>query len=418
MSATIAQATPPPKLSRWQLALLFSALMISALGQTLIYAILPPVGRELGLSELQVGMVITFSALAAFVFALVWGRLSDRWGRVWVIVAGLAGYGLFTLAFVATIEAGMAGVMSVPATYALMLASRMAFGAVASAVGPAAQAYVVDVTTASERTAGLAVMNAAYGVGMVLGPVMAGVLVFLGLLAPLYIAAGMALVCAVAVRVHLREPARHLPATDTPEFRMLATIWPYMLIASMLAISLSISQQVAPFYLQDMLALGVRDTVAKTGAALVCLALAAIFVQTALVSRYRWPPRLLLRAGLPLIAAGNLLILAVDDLPLFLVSFAVLGAGFGLAIPGYSAAASLLVPADKQGRMAGLLAAGLLGGFVIGPVSGAALYQLQASLPYLLNGVLGVALAVLTLTLRIPAPRDAIARPLGGNPLG
>jgi MFS family permease len=406
-----------PALSRGQMVLLFSALMISALGQTLIYAILPPVGRELGLSEMQIGLIITLSAAAAFAFAFVWGRLSDRLGRVWVIVAGLAGYGVFTLAFVGTIEAGLAGVFSVPATYALMVASRMVFGAVASSVGPSAQAYVADVTTAAERTAGLAVMNAAYGIGMVLGPVMAGLLVFLDLLAPLYIAGVMALICAVAVHLRLAEPARHLATPVAPGFSMFGLLWPYMLMACVLAVSMSISQQVAPFYLQDLLQLDVRDTVARTGAALMALALAAIFVQTGLVRRYRWSPRVLLRAGLPLVAAGNLLILWVTDLPLFLASFALLGAGFGLAMPGYTAAASLLVPPDRQGRMAGLLTAGLLGGFVVGPVSGAALFQLHANLPYLVNGVLAVGLALFVLTLRVPSPRDAMDEPLA-PPLG
>jgi MFS family permease len=401
----------PRKLPRSHLALLFSALVVSALGQTLIYAILPPVGRELGLSEIEVGLVITLSALTAFAFATVWGRLSDRFGRVAIIVLGLAGYSVFTLAFVGSIEAGLAGLVSTPLAYALMVGSRMVFGAIASSVGPAAQAYVADSTSAGERTAGMAVLGASYGVGTVLGPVMAAALVFLDLMAPLYAAAALGLISAVLIRATLPEPARHrheVPQGAEPG--LLPVVWPYALIAMLIAMTLSVGQQVAPFYLQDRFALDARETVQRVGIVMVCLALTSVFAQAFLVQRFRPSPRTLLRAGLPLLIAGFVALASVDSFAGFAAGFAILGLGFGLAIPGYTAAASLSVPPHRQGQASGLIASGLLLGFVIGPVLGTALFQLAPLLPFVVDTAICLVLGAFIWRIRIPAAADLVAQ--------
>ncbi len=71
----------PVTLSRHQLVYLILALMATGIGQSLVFAILAPLGREVALSEVQITSIIAVSALVFSLAAPRWGRLSDRAGR-------------------------------------------------------------------------------------------------------------------------------------------------------------------------------------------------------------------------------------------------------------------------------------------------------------------------------------------------
>ena len=82
------------QLSRRQTSVLILSLMATSIGQSLVFAILAPLGREVQLNEIQITSIVASSAL---VFGLVsprWGRLSDRVGRKPIIIIGLVGYTL------------------------------------------------------------------------------------------------------------------------------------------------------------------------------------------------------------------------------------------------------------------------------------------------------------------------------------
>ena len=51
-----------------------------AMGQSLVFALLPPLGRDLGLQEMQIGSIVTFSSLIFFISSPKWGRRSDHMG--------------------------------------------------------------------------------------------------------------------------------------------------------------------------------------------------------------------------------------------------------------------------------------------------------------------------------------------------
>ena len=67
-----------------------------------------------------------------------------------------------------------------------------------------------------------------------------------------------------------------------------------------------------------------------------------------------------------------------------------MGAGLGLIGPAIAAGASLSVSRDEQGGAAGLITACPAAGFVIGPILGGALYQLEPAYPPLFAGVITV----------------------------
>ena len=62
------------RLDRQSLLLLFIGLYATAIGQAFVYAILPPLGRSVGLDEIRITAIISSSALVFTLVAPFWGR--------------------------------------------------------------------------------------------------------------------------------------------------------------------------------------------------------------------------------------------------------------------------------------------------------------------------------------------------------
>jgi MFS family permease len=94
------------------IALLFVCLIGNGIGQTLMFAILPPLARDLGLSEFQVGSIFAVSATIWVFSSAYWGAKSDRMGRRPVILIGLAAFGISTLSFASVMSFGLWGLLT------------------------------------------------------------------------------------------------------------------------------------------------------------------------------------------------------------------------------------------------------------------------------------------------------------------
>ena len=79
--------------SRFATPLVLFSVLTTGVGQSMTFALLAPLGREVGFREVQVGLIITCSALVFTLTSPIWGRISDRWGRRPILVIGQIGYG-------------------------------------------------------------------------------------------------------------------------------------------------------------------------------------------------------------------------------------------------------------------------------------------------------------------------------------
>ncbi|WP_101758012.1 MFS transporter [Oceanicoccus sp. KOV_DT_Chl] len=108
--------------------LLYGALVAIGMGQTVVFAILPMLGRELGVDllivdlpalgiyfqpkELAITALTALTSLAFFLGAPYWGRRSDKTGRKPIIIVGLLGYSIGTYIFSGISYLGLAGLVS------------------------------------------------------------------------------------------------------------------------------------------------------------------------------------------------------------------------------------------------------------------------------------------------------------------
>ena len=373
----------PATLSRHQTTVLILALMATGMGQSLVFAILAPLGREVELGELQITSIIAISALIFSLAAPRWGRFSDRVGRKPVIICGLLGYTVGTLLFTSVFYAGLAGLLGGSLLYGTVLAARCCQAVIMSGTNPAASAYAADHTGAEQRTRTMARLGTANSMGTILGPAVSGALATFGLLAPLYFAAGLAFFAALLVWWQLpvtpqqdltRRPlSARLRFTDRRILLLLAT-------AVGLFVGYSGIQQTLGFQLQDKLGLSGIETAQMTGAALMVSAAFTFLVQVTVMQRIKLRATEFIRLGLISLLFGAAVIAGFETFTVLAVGMAFLGIGLGLCMPAISAGASLAVQPEEQGAAAGLVSACPAIGFVSGPLIAGALYQVHGSL--------------------------------------
>ena len=404
-----------PDVRRRAFRLLFVCLMATAVGNSMLFAILPPLARELEVAEVWVGAIYTISALLFLLMSPVWGALSDRWGRKPLITLGLSAFSFSCLVFAAGAWAGQQAILPPMAAIFAMALARCLFGGLGSATNPSAQAYVADRTSPQERTEALAGLTAAFGLGSVIGPALAaafseriGVAAFMALVAVLV---GVA---AVSVNRYLPEktpPKRQgRPINPLVQFKFAADprLTAFMLFGCALWLSQAASLQALSFYVMDRLDKSPSEGLQLAGVALTAGAAGLVFAQLVVIPALKTSPRVLMALGAGLVIIGNVEMVFAGNYAAIVLGYIFNSFGFGLARSGFTAGASLAVDTDEQGRAAGLTTATAGLGFLIAPVTGLWLYQtVTPSAPFQLNAVLAV--VALLLALLHPRVRAAAA---------
>ena len=374
---------------RYARLILLTALISVGFGFTVLFAILGPLGREVGMSELQISSIIAASSLVVFLASPRWGRLSDRWGRKRVMVIGLFGYACGNFLFASVFHLTLIGALLPLAGYLLLMLTRVMHASVMSAIMPASSAYMADITSVATRTKGMGAVGAANNFGSILGPALGGLLAGITLLTPLWVASAVAIITALFVIFLLPDIPKVAPSTG--QSRGSASqklgyfdprILPYIIVGALMFMGMALVQQTLAFRFQDVLGLTAVETAQTFGIAMGCSAAASLVSQIGLMQRINLTPFQWLRVALPILAIAFACLALADTRNLMITAMVLQGAGMGLAGPAFMAGASLAVEPHEQGAVAGI--AGSCGplGFTVGPLLGGFFYQISPDLPY------------------------------------
>lgn len=420
-------------LPRGRVALLFTVMLVTAAGNTAMQSVMPSIGTALKVEDFWISLAYTWSALLWMLCAPFWARRSDRRGRKAMMALGLVGFitsfGLCGLA----LWLGLNGWLGPIGTLLLFAACRSLYGGFGSAAPPAVQAYVASRTGRADRTQALSLISSSFGLGTVLGPALAPLLILpgLGLVSPFVAFAAIAVVVLVALRLRLPDddPAfagrgdvmaapfsansdsrvredeeqtvedNALPA-EVPDLKWTDRRMRPWLVAGLLGgHAQAMVMGIVGFLILDRL--GLRATpmegAGPTGLVLMAGATATLLAQWGIIPLWKLGPRASSLWGVALAAVGVALLAFAQDLHAITIGTAIACLGFGLFRPGFTAGASLSVSRAEQGQSAGIVASVNGAAYIVAPAVGVWLYGHSSWIGFAVIELLCLAVLVLGL---------------------
>jgi MFS family permease len=378
--------------SRSALGVLFIVVFVDLLGFGMVIPTMPRYAAEMGAPEAWIGLLMTGYSAMQFLFAPLWGRISDRAGRRKVFLVSIA---MTAIAFFA---------YALAPTWGWLLAARL-FAGFATANLAIARAFVADVTTPETRAKGMGIIGASFGLGFILGPFFGGVLsAHVSHAAPAWVAGALAAVNGVAAFFILPEPAAQASAVRRPRYAALRGEMKVPGIRRVLLISfLSI---LAFSALESTFALIAADAFrldqAHVGYVFAYIGVLAVVIQGGLIGPLtrRFGERRLLVVGLVMQAVAFVLLPFAGTLAGLLAVLVPLSVGSGLTSPSLSALLSRMAHADDQGGTLGIGESASALGRIIGPESGTFTYaHVGHAFPYVAGGALMAVAAGVAVTL-------------------
>lgn len=367
-----------PQVGRRGLTVLFLAIFLVMMGFGIVLPVLQFYARDVGATPFEIGLLATSYAFMQFLFAPVWGALSDRIGRKPVFSLGLAGYAVSFVIF------GLSHHV-----WELFLA-RILGGVLSAATLPTAMAYIGDTTSEERRGGGMGMMGAAMGLGFTIGPGIGGILGHHNLSLPFFVGAGLALFTLVLSWGALPEPKWHgafQERSSRVEAIRQALGGPlafFYLVTLVGAFALAGLEATYALFAQDRLHLSSTGGAGAIGMVFVAVGLVQAGILGGLVGPLinRWGEERVVRGGLLLAAVGYLLITVTQNLATLAAYAAVAGAGHSFMRPGVASLISKRTPA-RQGLSIGIMDSFDSLGRILGPAWGGWVYHAGIGLPYL-----------------------------------
>lgn len=389
---------------RASLGAIFLTVFLDLLGFGLVLPFLAEEARDTFQTTAFVGTLLAaVYSLAQFLFAPLWGRLSDRVGRRPVL--------LWSIAATAVSNAALGLALAYGSSVVWLFVARIAAG-VATANLAVAAAYIADVTSPQDRAKGMGMIGLAFGLGFILGPGLGGVLAEVsvnGRHGPLacFAAAALSVVDVAWVLGGVPEslPRERRATASRRRFspldfalagRVLAdgSMLRAVLANFLFILSFSGMEQTFRYFNKDDFGMSLR----ASGGLLAFIGVMAAAVQGGLVRRLsgKVDDAWLVRAGMALQAAAFAAMAAASRVWMLYAAGVLLAIGNGLAQPGIAAYVSKRANEREQGAALGVNQSAASLGRVLGPALGGLLYgAVSHAAPYWFSAAgTGIAFAI------------------------
>ncbi|WP_392532937.1 MFS transporter [Nostoc sp. C117] len=393
---------------------LFLTVFIDLLGFGIILPILPLYAQQLAAKPSEATLLVAIYSLMQFLFAPLWGKWSDRYGRRPILLLTLFG------SVIAYIGLGLANSL-----WILFIARSLA-GIMAGNIATA-QAYIADITTPANRARGMGIIGAAFGLGFILGPAIGGILTGTdphnaNFHLPSLFAAGLSLLaflCAlillpeslnseskakIQAREHHRRQLNLQELSQRPQFCILIGI--YFLVTFAVA---AMDSTLALWSKQEL-----NWGPQQTSYLFAFMGIVSTIIQGGLIGlfkKYLGEIKLLI-LGILGLALGLLLIGFSQSLISLLIATTLIAWGISVSQPTLNSLISQMANPEEQGQILGIASSSSALARILGPTwAGASFMKFGTSAPFLSGSL--VVLVALILSLRVTKsslPKSKIER--------
>lgn len=370
---------------------------------------MPAIGRTLDIPDYLVASIFSLSALTWAVSSPFWVKFISRNGPNLYIRAGLVGFILSMGGCALAVKLGILGLIAPATTFLLFFVLRSIYGLLGSASATATQSLIAEQTEGAERTRTLTALAGALSLGTIIGPAIAPVMIVepLGPLGPMLGFAIFGIVALIGSYLFLVPVKVGSAAFDvTLRARPAPSLWrtwrrkkigPHLTFGLFLSSAQAINIYTIGFAIIDRA--GSQPLVAQklVGITMAAGAVAALVAQWGLVRIFSPSPGLMMCVGAFFAFVGN--VGATIDLSYEAAfwGFVLSSFGYGLARPGFSAAASLAGRSKDQVAIASAVTLIAGASITLPPIIAATAYQWWQPAPFAIAAAIAGALAFATL---------------------
>ena len=375
--------------------IIFCVTFIGMMGFGIILPLFPFYAERMGASPEVITLTMAAFSLGQFIAAPYWGRLSDSIGRKKTLAITLLGSGISYV------------ILAYAPTLTIVILSRVLSGLMAGNIA-VAFAYVSDITTDKNRSAGLGKVSAGLGLGFMVGPAIGGILAGNSVESANYLltalsAAAINFIAMFAALFFLKEsldnsskkPFEGLSRIINLEtFKPSKIILPLTVCGLIFYISMAIMESIFPLWANDIFLYGPS----KIGAVFFMLGLIAVIIQGGLIGPLTGllgEKKLIQLAALSLILGLGLIGSATDTIVLW-IGLLFFGCGTSMFNPSLSSMISKSAQKHERGKYLGQYQSACSLGRIIGPsMSGVIYSNFFPAAPFYLGLIIAIPVIVL-----------------------
>ncbi len=392
-----------------QLSVLMATVFVDMVGFLIVHPLLPFYATSLGATATMIGLLVAIFAAAQLLSSPIWGRLSDRYGRRPMLIAGL---------LISAVSFGLFGFAN---SIWMLFVFRFVQGVGGGTVG-VVQAYVSDAVPPEERAKALGWITAATSAGVMIGPLIGSYATRLGASGPGFVAAALCIANGISAYFWLPEPQRLGTSTaSTVPRRSLSTAIvdvmrePTSPVASLIWVYAV--GMMAFMAMNGILALYLAEKFAVTKESIgwfytyvggISLVMRAVLLGP-MVRRFGEVG--VMKLGAMALAVGLAAIPFAPSIPILAVAVLFVPVGTALLFPATTALVSRTAPDSETGQVMGVQQA--FGGVarMLGPIgAGKAFDLLGPQAPFLMAAALMLGVGGLTRRVDVPprAPKSPV----------
>ena len=365
------------------------------LGQSFVFVIVPPLARDLGMTEIQTSLVFAFSAIAWALTSASWGRASDRYGRRNIAMLGLIGYAASLVTMITPLFLVEKNILDVVFLFPLLIFGRLLNGLLGSATRPAAFAYVADNSSRDKRTVKFARLESSFLLGTVAGPLIGGFLILITKETPFYVFSFMALIASIGIYFNIDNTSSHKKTIEPSEkiSWLSKSIWPFLALASIASLTQASLLQSIGFFIFDTFSY-LDDLPIIVSMSFALLSISTIVSQYLFTDAFPISNFKLLVYGSFLVMFSYITMGYFSKISIYFLSITINGLGAGMLRPALSSALSLSQTPENQGSAAGYLGSVYPIGHMLTPIIAMPIYAINPSFLYYFSSILCISLII------------------------
>ncbi|WP_039909376.1 MFS transporter [Acinetobacter beijerinckii] len=375
------------------LKFLVLAALINGTCFSMILPLLAPLTRQLHLSEFRGGVIVSAGAICMAIASIWIAKNKSNQSPQNLVKYGFIGmtitWALFTFILVLGLDAILPSVL----IFILLVLSRASTGIFMSMPQIGLQSYVMtESTETTTRSKQMALFGAMNSFGMIVGPLATSLLLFGGLLLPMWFAVALLTLVSLALIIFFKKKTdiksdankalEQNSNTVLSQKNLIKQSLIWLLLGFSTYVAIVTLNMTAGFYIQDKFFLSSQQSAVYFSQCMVVVGICLVVTQLLIVKVIKLQLHSLVLIGILTMCFGLLLSLYAQSIVVFQASYIFYGISVACLLPAFTTGAAQAVTQDSQVKMAGYCTATQAFGLIFGPLVSTYLYQFDQNLPF------------------------------------